>query len=248
MKLHILSDIHIEFAPFRIPETDADVIILAGDIGVGLDGVLWAKDQYKDKPIVYVPGNHEYYQHDISLIEQLKSSSTDNMYVVDNEVCIIGDVRFLCATLWTDFALYGEREKYFSIHHAKNNMSDFSVIRNVCRTFRPDDSVRLHNYSRDWLKHMLSELFNGKTVVVTHHVPSPQSIAPRFQRDLLTPAFTTDLEYLMDGSRVALWVHGHTHDVHDYSVFDTRVVCNPRGYVPYEQSRGFDPEFVIDIG
>lgn len=247
MKLHILSDIHIEFAPFQIPETDADVIILAGDIGVGLDGVLWAKDQYKDKPIIYVPGNHEYYQHDISLNDRLKASSIENIRVMDNEMCIIGDIRFLCATLWTDFALYGEGDKYFSIQHAKNNMSDFSVIRNGSRTFSPDDSIRLHDHSRDWLKHMLGEPFDGKTVVITHHVPSPQSIASRFQGDLLTPAFTTDLEYLMDGSRVALWVRGHTHDVYDYSVFDTRVVCNPRGYVPYEQSNGFDPEYVIEI-
>jgi predicted phosphodiesterase len=107
MKLHILSDIHIEFAPFQIPETDADVIITAGDIGVGLEGVLWAKEQYKNKPVIYVPGNHEYYQHDISLIDQLKASSTENVRILDNEMCIIDDVRFLCATLWTDFALYG---------------------------------------------------------------------------------------------------------------------------------------------
>jgi predicted phosphodiesterase len=248
MKLHILSDIHIEFAPFQIPKTDADVIILAGDIGVGLEGILWAKEQYIDKPILYVAGNHEYYQHDISLIDQLKSNSTDNLYIMDNEVCIIDDVRFLCATLWTDFALYGEGEKYFSIRHAKNNMSDFSLIKNGNRAFSPDDSIKLHDYSRDWLKHMLSEPFDGKTVVVTHHSPSPQSIAPRFQGDLLTPAFTTDLEHLMDGSRVALWVHGHTHDVYDYQVYGSRVVCNPRGYVPYEQSNGFDPEFVVEIG
>ena len=247
MKLHILSDLHIEFAPFQIPETDADVIILAGDIGVGVEGLLWAKEQVNGKPIIYVPGNHEYYRHDISLTEELKSSSVENVRVLDNEMCILGNIRFLCATLWTDFALYGEGEKYFAIQHAKKSMSDFSLIKNGNRRFSPEDSIRLHEFSRDWLKLMLGEPFAGKTVVITHHVPSPRSIAPRFQGDMLTPAFTTDLEYMMDGSRVALWVHGHTHDVFDYQIYDTRVVCNPRGYVPYEQSNGFTPEFVVEI-
>ncbi|HEY5604730.1 MAG TPA: metallophosphoesterase [Gammaproteobacteria bacterium] len=247
MKLHILSDIHLEFAPFQIPETGADVVILAGDIGVGRDGVAWANERRMDKPVIYVPGNHEYYHHDISLLEQLKASAAGNVRVLDNELCIIDGVRFLCATLWTDFALYGTGMKYFAIKHAKRNMNDFSLIKNGSRSFSPEDSIQLHNDSRDWLKRTLSEPFDGQTVVVTHHAPCLRSIAPRFRGDSLTPAFITDLGYLMEASRIALWVHGHTHDAFDYVVNYTRVVCNPRGYVPDEHNNGFNAQCTIAL-
>ena len=77
MKLQLLSDIHIEFAPFTIPETDVDVIILKGDIDVGLDGINWAVPQRIGKPIIHGPGNHEYYQHAPSIINMMKDNAVD---------------------------------------------------------------------------------------------------------------------------------------------------------------------------
>ena len=65
MKIHILSDLHTEFSDFDPPETDADVVVLAGDIGVGPSGIEWAADHWLDRPVIYVAGNHEYYGHDI---------------------------------------------------------------------------------------------------------------------------------------------------------------------------------------
>ena len=94
---------------------------------------------------------------------------------------------------------------------------------------------------------MLNEPFAGKTVVITHHAPSEKSVHPRYANNLLTPAFASDLEDLMEGDRVALWIHGHTHDVFDYEVYGTRVVCNPRGYLPYEAKNKFNPEWVIEL-
>jgi predicted phosphodiesterase len=69
MKLHILNDLHIEFEDFEPPTTDADVVILAGDIGVGMGGLRWAETRFPDRPVIYVPGNHEFYRHDIALID-----------------------------------------------------------------------------------------------------------------------------------------------------------------------------------
>ena len=48
MKLHVLSDIHVEFEAFDAPATDADVVILAGDIHVGRNGLDWALQQFPD--------------------------------------------------------------------------------------------------------------------------------------------------------------------------------------------------------
>lgn len=80
MKAHILNDLHIEFGDFEPPATDADVVVLAGDIGVGMGGLHWAQDRFPDRPVVYVPGNHEFYRHDIALINDLKTQAPDHTY------------------------------------------------------------------------------------------------------------------------------------------------------------------------
>lgn len=247
MKLHILNDLHIEFAEFEPPTVDADVIVLAGDIGVGVDGLRWAKFHFPDKPVIYVPGNHEFYHHDIALIEDLKSDASDQIHVLNNDQMIIDGVRFLGSVLWTDFTLFGKVDKYFSVQRAQQGMNDFSVILNNGERFTPDDSIALHETSREWLSEKLDENFTGKTVVVTHHAPSSQSVPARFTQDLLTPAFASNLEALMGKDRVALWIHGHMHDPCDYEIYGTRVVCNPRGYAPYAFTPGFRPQLVIEI-
>lgn len=247
MKVHILNDLHIEFGEFEIPETDADVIVLAGDIGVGMAGLAWIEAQNMSKPVIYIPGNHEFYHHDICLINEIKAHAPDNVHVLNDDAIVINGVRFLGSTLWTDFLLFGEVDKYFSVQCARKSMTDFEIIRFYERRFTPEDSIEMHEKSRDWLGCMLSERFDGKTVVVTHHAPSSRSVSPRFAKDLLSPAFASNLEGLMDGSRAALWVHGHTHDVFDYEVFGTRVICNPRGYATYQESIEFNPGLVVEI-
>ena len=247
MKLHILNDLHIEFEDFAPPATDADVMILAGDIGVGVDGVRWAEERFPKQPVIYVPGNHEFYHHDLLLIEELKAETPDHIHVLNNDQVVIGGVRFLGSILWTDFTLFGEGERFYAMKTAQKWMTDFSIIRNNGRKFTPRDAARLHTVSRDWLASRLSESFNGKTVVVTHHAPSSQSVHPRYASDLLTPAFASSLEILMDGDVPALWVHGHMHESYDYDIYGTRVVCNPRGYAPDALNPNFNPSLVIEI-
>lgn len=247
MKLHILSDLHTEFADLALPETRADVVVLAGDVGVGRGGLEWLSKQRLDKPVVYVPGNHEFYGHDLSSMEQLRSSAPPGVHVLDNQSAVIGDVRFLGSILWTDFRLFGETDKWFSIQRARQCMNDFAVITLDGRRFTPADSIALHESSRNWLSQRLAEPFHGSTVVVTHHAPSARSVPPRFTTDLLTPAFASNLEDLLDGTRVALWIHGHMHDPIDYAINGSRVICNPRGY-PGELPTGrFDPALCVDV-
>jgi hypothetical protein len=247
MKLHILNDLHIEFEDFVPPETDADIVILAGDIGVGLEGLGWAEDRFPDKPVIYVPGNHEFYHHDLSLIEKLKAQAPAYIHVMNDDKVVIDGVRFLGSILWTDFALFGEDDRFYAMKTAGRWMTDFSIIRQDGRKFTPQDAARLHTVSRGWLLSMLAEPFDGRTVVVTHHAPSSRSVHPRYASDLLTPAFASNLEMLMDGERIALWVHGHMHDAFDYEIYGTRVVCNPRGYAPNALAPGFRPDYVVDI-
>jgi Icc-related predicted phosphoesterase len=126
-------------------------------------------------------------------------------------------------------------------------MTDFSIIQNGGQRFTPEDAIQLHMASREWLVAILAEPFDGKTVIVTHHAPSSQSVHPRYARDLLTPAFASNLENLMGCDRAALWVHGHMHDPFDYEIYGTRVVCNPRGYAPNSLTPEFRPEWVVEV-
>ncbi len=247
MKLHVLSDLHVEFEDFSPSETRADIVVLAGDIGVGTGGIEWAAQQFPDMPVIYVPGNHEYYGHDIGSRGELRKAATPNIHVLDNDALELDGVRFLGTTLWTDFELYGQTEAWFSRQTARSLIEDYAAIRNGARSFTPQDSVDLHEVSRAWLVGELSKDFDGPTVVITHHLPASPSIAEKYENHPLNPAFASRLEGVIEEYRPALWIHGHTHVPCDYEIFGTRVVCNPRGYPSEPDASGFSPGLVVEV-
>ncbi len=248
MKLHVLSDLHTEFAEFSPPGTDADVVILAGDIGVGLGGIEWAARRFPQAPVIYVPGNHEFYDHDIGLTDELKVAAPANIHVLNNDTLELDGVRFVGSSLWTDFKLYGEGEAWFARQRAKRLMEDFASIHNGARRFTPEDSVELHEASKAWLVAELETAFVGPTVVITHHLPASSSVAKRYANDPLNPAFASRLEDVIEKYRPELWIHGHTHVSCDYELFDTRVVCNPRGYPGENRRSEFRDDLVVSVG
>lgn len=96
------------------------------------------------------------------------------------------------------------------------------------------------------MKAMFAKPFDGETVVVTHHAPLSKAVVPRFAINRLTPAFASGLESLVDTGQPALWIHGHTHNSFDYGIYNTRVVCNPRGYPGEVGISGFKRDFVVE--
>lgn len=253
MKLHILSDLHLSTGGVSVPDTGADLLILAGDIARPDAAIAWAAGL--GRRVLYVPGNHEFYGGSLdSTVARMKNlSSGHDIRVLDNDQVVIGGVRFIGSTLWTDFMLLGEgARRDAAIGEACRFMRDFSRIRvseGEETLFSPAHSAQLFARHAAWLEARLSEPFDGPTVVITHHAPSPGSIHPRFEGSLLNACFVSDAEHLIDGERVALWVHGHTHDSFDYAVNGTRVVCNPRGYAKdgINENPLFDPCFTVDI-
>lgn len=248
MKLHILSDLHLEFAPVELPETGADVVVLAGDIHVQTRGVGWALETFR-QPVIYVPGNHEYYGgHFKNTLTKMKERAEgSHVHVLDAEQVVVYGVRFLAATLWTDFSATGN--PVLAAMEARQRMTDYWTIRaGGYRRLRPTDVRRDHFEAVAFLRDRLAEPFAGKTVVITHHAPSTSSIAPRFcyDRSHLNAAYVNRLEELLGPPAVA-WVHGHTHTSFDYELLGTRIVCNPRGYIPMEPNPAFDPGCVVEI-
>jgi len=250
MKLNVLSDLHLGLGALALPGNEADVMILAGDIARPPEAIAWASGA--GKPVLYVPGNHEFYGGSIDgTVEELKRlSAGTRIRVLDDEEVVIQGVRFLGSTLWTDFRLFGEDGKRAaSIEEAQRLMRDFSRIRIGDALFTPEASAGLFARHAAWLRSRLAQRWSGPTVVITHHAPSARSIHPRFAGSLLNACFVSDLEGLMDGACVTLWIHGHTHDSFDYSVKGTRVLCNPRGYAKdgVDENPGFDANLVAAV-
>jgi Icc-related predicted phosphoesterase len=232
MKLNILSDLHLGFSALDTPLNDADVVVLAGDIAPPRQAAAWALRLHK--PVIYVPGNHEFYGSSLDAAAELKRLCAGTpIHVLDNAEVIIDGVRFIGSTLWTDFMLFGDgAERAAAIVEAQRLMRDFSRI-------RIDESTGA----------LFTVPHAGPTVVVTHHAPSRRSIHPRFAGSLLNACFVSDAEHLVDADRVHWWIHGHTHDSFDYALNGTRIVCNPRGYAKagVNENARFDPNFTIDV-
>lgn len=250
MKLNILSDLHLSQGELPIPESDADLVILAGDIARPARAIAWATRI--PQPVLYVAGNHEFYGGTIegTAAELKRLSAGTNVRVLDCGEALIGGVRFLGATLWTDFMLAGEGEaRQAAIREAQRFMRDFSVVRMGEAPFTPQASAGLFARHAAWLAARLAEPYSGPTVVITHHAPSRKSIHPRFEGSPLNACFVSDAERLLDGRRAQLWIHGHTHDSFDYAVNGTRVLCNPRGYARdgVNENPSFDAGLTVAI-
>ncbi|MGH8779430.1 metallophosphoesterase [Paraburkholderia sp.] len=271
MKIRVLSDLHLEAdEPEAIPHAGADLVVLAGDIHNHAAGLRWAAEMFDGSvPVVYVPGNHEYYDGEFGALELAMhdaAASVDNVHFLNNATLVDpdGHWRVLGTTLWTDFALYGADDdtRAESIAAAEKAMLDFRGLIQVtwpdpadrpaglpvtqaARDFTPADSLALHVRARAWLAAELAKPFAGKTVVVTHHAPHRLSLAERYADDRVSAGFVSDLPDLVRAP-VALWIHGHTHTAFDYTLNGTRVVCNPRGYIDRRTGRLENPDFTWD--
>jgi hypothetical protein len=198
--------------------------------------------------VLYVAGNHEFYGEAIPRhlrkLEDAAAGST--VHFLENRAVVLGGVRFLGCTLWTDFELFGERA--VSAAAAQGMMNDFRKIRVEpgYRRLSPSDVMAMHHRSLRWLRERLDAPFAGATVIVTHAAPGLRSVRPSRRDDPLTAAYASGLEWMMDG-RAVLWIHGHTHFCCDYEVGGTRVLSNQRGY-PGEDTGAFDPALVVEVG
>jgi predicted phosphodiesterase len=249
MKLHILSDLHLTVAPLPRPDTDADVVILAGDIARPAEAVEWASGFAR--PTLYVAGNHEFYGSSIDETRAglARESEGTCVRVLDDDIVVLNGVRFVGSTLWTDFLLDGANRRDEAMREAQRFIRDFSRIRVGDRAFTPEDSTERFATHRRFLAETLATPFDGPTVVITHHAPAPPSVHPRFRGSPLNACFVSDLTSMLDGARAKLWIHGHTHDSFDYAVNGTRVLCNPRGYAlkGVNENARFDPGLIVSI-
>lgn len=254
MKLHIVSDLHLEFGDWTPAATDADVVVLAGDIGTAkFSAVEWAGRTF-EKPVVLVLGNHDYYGGQLLRTLQklrLEAQSFPHVHLLERDSLVLDGVRILGTTLWTDYSLTGNQP--LAEWDAQTTLKDFKFVRNAdFAKLKPFHVLKQHAASRNFLARELETPFDGPTVVVTHHAPSGRCIPERHLADTnshLNAAYASNLEAFLGGD-VKLWVHGHIHDSVDLQLGDTRVVCNPRGYdTPTREhlNPNFIPDLVVEV-
>lgn len=251
MKLQIGSDLHLEmYSDVELPATNSDIIILAGDIAVGTNGIKYAIAQsyLHNKPIIYLAGNHEFYHHDYhALLSEIRALAKDHnqVHFLERDALIMNDVRFLGTTLWTDFIGNGEDDKEFNLDIVNQRLNDHRLIKNGNKLFSSRDALKQHQLSRKWLTNKLGEPFSGKTVVITHHAPSLICQHPDFEYSPIATGFLSDLDDLV--SLADLWVFGHTHANVDTHIGKCRLISNQAGYPHENMPVTYRPDLVIEI-
>jgi len=281
VNLHILSDIHLEFGKWpkdvAVSAIDADVTVLAGDIGIGLEGLQWALSI--ERPVIYVMGNHEFYgqrpMRDLWRKAREKVEGT-HVHLLENEALILDDprnhgqrVRFLGAVLWTDFSIQGANHQEEAIAFAARNMTDYQTIYVSRRgkslveygmaparqgdRLTPRKTLSWHHESRDFLEQELRliaddlNFLDSWTKTVVVTHHAPSA------KSLIDQQATARLDAAYASNldhlvgQADLWIHGHTHVPVDYRIDGGRVVSNPRGYVGHGLVAGFDPQLVVEV-
>ena len=248
MKIHVLSDLHLEFSDFAMPNVDADVRVFAGDVHTKERGIPFISANTGEIPALYVAGNHEFYGTAIPKLydKMRRMASGTPVTVLENDAITIGDVRFFGCTLWTDFELHGPDYREIAMLEAKATMTDYKKIRlsPSYRKMTPGVAYGFHLTSLTRLKAQLSTPFAGKTAVITHHAPSAHSVVDT--SELINSAYCSNLDDFISKNPIDLWIHGHTHRCVDYRIGETRVLSNQRGY-PSENTGSFDPALVVSL-
>lgn len=276
MRIRVLSDLHIthEHNDWRdVPDVECDVTVVLGDVANPMtSGLEWVGRSFS-RPLIYVPGNHCFYRglpgsgeegtfYQAQMERGREMAKRLDLILLQNESVEINDVRFVGATLWSDFSILppgfsmrdamSQSQKGWSPAGGRSWDSyhnDFREIRFGGRSnrhrFTPSQMLSLHRDSRAFLERELATPFAGETVCLTHMSPSRRSLeSGMHEHDWL---YACSLEYLMeDESAPALWCHGHIHRNRDYVVGNTRVVCNPRGYAAGPRARE-NPDFIPDL-
>ncbi len=241
MKVQILSDVHFEFHADGgdsfvdgLEPSETDVLVLAGDIGSLRDlraQVPRLCERYRH--VVYVKGNHEHYgrrREELNDgLEALQDTHEGFHFLHDSAVTIDGQ-RFVGGTLW-----FPDTK---AARQLTQTMSDFDRI--------PDAEDWIWGAFEEAVEFLSSEL-RGSDVLVTHHLPSFQSVAPRYRTFASNCYFVGDIEPLLADRQPKLCIHGHTHESLDYQIGEARVVCNPFGYVRQELNPNFVERLVVEL-
>jgi predicted phosphodiesterase len=183
----------------------------------------WLLDLFAPAPVFFVMGNHDFYRHHIDGEEQLRAICEAQGAIYAQKLQVVQqDTRFLIATLWTDYALFGNVDSAMQVaaavmndHQLISMPSAWALDPNRKKwaaaprcTVSPQVLQQIHRDHLAWIESRLADPFAGRTVVITHHAPHPSAMG---ELDHIGPAFGSDLTDLILRYAPDLWMFGHTH-------------------------------------
>lgn len=245
-KIQIFSDLHTEIGNSVLPDrdTNADIIIDAGDHRPGVLGLIELAEWFPKKELIYVAGNHEFYGKRIlskHYDKMRKTAAELGIHFLQNDSVTLDGITFSGGTLWTSY----NNGHPLTMMVAKDGMNDYrQIFMDVMKPVHPIHLKQQHDDTVEFLNSAKSD------VVITHHAPCFKSIHPKYGNDLLNFAYASDLSNLILDTNPKLWIHGHTHCSHDYMVGNTRVIANPKGYEFRRnqiENADFNPSFIVEI-
>jgi hypothetical protein len=270
MIISLVSDLHLDISK-HLEMPGGDVLIIAGDACEARalvsehhstkvlpyeSGKFPCYDFFefecaKYKKVFYVIGNHEHYRGKFWKTKtELERVLPKNITVLENQCEEYEGVVFVGATLWTDM----NKGDPITMHSMQNYMNDYKVITfsypqyNAYHKMRPMDTVKMHIESKRYIEQTVKEHADKPVVVITHMAPTFMSVNDKYKGELSNGAYASDLsDLILDHPNIKTWVHGHMHDPVDYMVGDTRVLCNPRGYLPWEGNNGFKADLYFEV-
>lgn len=251
MTLQYCSDLHLEFKEncnyikTHCLQVKGDILILAGDV------VPFALMSKHDDFFNYVsdhfactywlPGNHEYYHSDLSLRSgSFLESIRKNVFLINDITVEHESNKLIFSTLWSSINPANRQQ-------IERGMNDFHVIRFDKRRFSAAEFNQLHEHSLHFIKEELDNPADGKTVVITHHVPTFENYPVQYKTSVLNQAFAVDLGPLISQSGPDYWIYGHIHNnTPDFTIGKTRLITNQLGYVHCNEHGLFQPDkFII---
>ena len=250
------SDLHLERQglPKDWLQEMPDILILAGDI-VRIDDsyrlLTDLADKYKDMQILYVTGNHEYYDIENMLEAEriLKASlkAHNRIYFLQNDTVEINGIRFLGTTGWSRMLSLGIEKQLEAKYLVGYSINDFRLIGYEDRLFNVDDCIELGEQQYEWLNAELSKETDCKlTVVITHFSPSLKLRNTQFPIDEMSAYFHASFDDLIEQYQPDIWMFGHTHANFDIHMGKTRVISNQKGY-GRECINSYQPDWVISL-
>ncbi|MEM7774175.1 MAG: metallophosphoesterase [Pseudomonadota bacterium] len=262
MRIHYMSDLHLEFGQHTIDLPDGDVLVLAGDITVArtLDPsktdvrsqrtqtrtrALFDRARRNFDRVLYIAGNHEHYGGDIYTTGEILAEhvANGNVQFCENSAVEINGVTFLCCTLWTDM----DRRDPDTLRNVDRGLTDFFVVSAGKRRFSSQLAADIHDQSLQWLRSELAARSGQPVVVVTHHAPSYRGLAPQFAYSELNGGFASNIEHVTaDNPNMVAWIFGHTHVRTRFRIRNTMFRANCAGY-PGTDLDGFDPDTWFEV-
>ena len=265
MKIALVSDVHLEFGDLDFDnDSGADVLILGGDICVGADmaqrdpyntmGEHYRSNRFhaffercceRFPHVIFIVGNHEHYHGDFAkTVPHFRDvlGYLPNLHILEKEIFVLGDITFIGGTLWTDM----NKRSVRTLHEISRMMNDFRCVdysakladeRGWGGRFTTTDAADDHDAMLAFVRTTVEANPAGRYVVVGHHAPSRLSTHPKYAHEaIMNGGYSSELDdFILDHPQIKLWTHGHTHEDFDYQIGSCRILCNPRGYVNYEE-------------